>query len=64
MTEIFLPDQARAVRPHEINIDAKGTPSSSFFDTLALVDQLSQLSSPGLLVEYFNVKFDKRRVWS
>jgi hypothetical protein len=63
MTKIFLPDQARAVRPHEINIDAKGTPYSSFFATI-VVDQLPQLSSPGLLVEYFNEKIDKRRVWS
>jgi hypothetical protein len=63
MTEIFSADQARAVGSHEFNVDAKGTPCSSFFGTI-VIDQLPQLSSPGLLIEYFDEKFDKRRVCS
>jgi hypothetical protein len=62
VTEIFLPDQARAVWPMR-SMSMRRAP---LFALLRhdVVDQLPQLSSPGLLVEYFNVKFDKRRVWS
>jgi hypothetical protein len=43
MTEIFLPDhQARAARPQNVIIAAKGTRCSSFFGTIA-VDQMPQL---------------------
>jgi hypothetical protein len=64
VTEIFFPDQARAIIwPHEINVDAESTPCSSFFGTIN-VDQLPQLSSPRLLVECFDVKSNIGRVWS